>query len=63
MRHDKKFTAGHNRFVLARKIGQVVVVNDIPERLITQAIQAYLARLILHADCLFFAVIIDRDGV
>ena len=43
MRHDKKFTAGHNRFVLARKIGQVVVVNDIPEKLIIQAIQAYLA--------------------
>ena len=30
MRHDKKFTAGHNRFVLAKKIGQVVVVQDIP---------------------------------
>ena len=43
MRHDKKFTAGHNRFVLARKIGQVVVVNDIPTPIITQAIQAYLA--------------------
>ena len=43
MRHDKKFTAGHNRFVLVRGIGQVVVVRDIPEKLITQAIQAYLA--------------------
>ena len=31
MRHDKKFTAGHNRFVLAPKIGQVKVVNDIPK--------------------------------
>ena len=42
MRHDKKFTAGHNRFVLARKIGQVNVVKDIPAKIITQAIQDYL---------------------
>lgn len=41
MQHDKKFTAGHNRFVLARKIGQVDVVGDIPANIITQAIQAY----------------------
>jgi len=43
MRHDKKFTAGHNRFVLVQKIGQVKVVRDIPVHIITQAIQAYLA--------------------
>jgi len=43
MRHDKKFTAGHNRFVLARKIGQVKIVRDVPAKIITQAIQAYLA--------------------
>jgi 3-dehydroquinate synthase len=43
MRHDKKFTAGHNRFVLVPKIGQAVVVNDIPEQLITKAIDAYLS--------------------
>jgi len=43
MRHDKKFTAGKNRFVLARKIGQVAVVNDVPEKFITQSIQAYLS--------------------
>ena len=43
MRHDKKFSAGHNRFVLVPKIGRAVVVRDIPENLITQAIQAYLA--------------------
>ena len=42
MRHDKKFIAGHNRFVLISKIGQVKVVNDIPEQVITKAIQAYL---------------------
>jgi 3-dehydroquinate synthase len=42
MRHDKKFTAGHNRFVLAKKIGQVAVVRDVPAKIITQAIQAYL---------------------
>ena len=43
MRHDKKFTAGHNRFVLAQKIGQVKVVKDIPANIITQAIQSYLS--------------------
>ena len=43
MRHDKKFTAGHNRFVLAKKIGQAVIVRDVPANIITQAIQAYLA--------------------
>ncbi len=42
MRHDKKFTAGHNRFVLVGKIGRAVLVNDIPANIITQAIQAYL---------------------
>jgi len=42
MRHDKKFIEGRNRFVLAKKIGEVVVVRDIPEELITQAIQTYL---------------------
>lgn len=43
MRHDKKFTAGHNRFVLVRRIGQAVVVRDIPSKIITQAIQTYLS--------------------
>jgi len=43
MKHDKKFSAGHNRFVLARKIGQVTVVRDIPAGIITQAIQVYLS--------------------
>ena len=43
MKHDKKFAAGHNRFVLARKIGQVKVVRDVPAAIITQSIQAYLA--------------------
>ena len=42
MRHDKKFVAGRNRFVLARRIGQVDVVSDIPTDIITQSIQAYL---------------------
>jgi len=42
MRHDKKFTAGHNRFVLVQKIGQVKVVDDIPVGIVTEAIQAYL---------------------
>ncbi len=42
MRHDKKFTAGHNRFVLVRRIGQAIIVNDIPVPIITQAIKACL---------------------
>jgi len=42
MKHDKKFTAGHNRFVLAHRIGRVSVVQDIPNNIITQAIKAYL---------------------
>jgi 3-dehydroquinate synthase len=42
MRHDKKFFGGHNRFVLAKKIGRAVVVQDVPADLITQSIQAYL---------------------
>jgi len=42
MRHDKKFAAGHNRFVLAKKIGKVVVVRDVPAQIIAQAIKAYL---------------------
>lgn len=43
MQHDKKFVAGHNRFVLAHRIGKVSVVSDIPLRLITNAIKAYSA--------------------
>lgn len=40
MRHDKKFIAGRNRFVLASKIGQVKVVGDIPLPSIVNAIEA-----------------------
>jgi 3-dehydroquinate synthase len=43
MQHDKKFSAGHNRFVLARGIGRAVVVKDVPAAIIDQAIKAYLA--------------------
>ena len=41
MQHDKKFSAGHNRFVLAHKIGKVSVVRDVPQPVIIQAIQAF----------------------
>ena len=41
MRHDKKFVAGRNRFVLAAKIGQVKIVENIPAINIIQALQAY----------------------
>ena len=43
MQHDKKFTATHNRFVLAHKIGRVSVVRDVPVPIITHAIKDYLA--------------------
>jgi 3-dehydroquinate synthase len=43
MRHDKKFTAGHNRLVLARKIGDVIVRSDIPADIIDRAIESYSA--------------------
>ena len=42
MRHDKKFLAGKNRFVLAHKIGQVKVVPDVPLESIITAIKNYL---------------------
>ncbi len=40
MRHDKKFVAGRNRFVLACGIGEVKVVEGVPTKIITQAIQS-----------------------
>ncbi len=43
MSHDKKFVAGKNRFVLARRIGSVKVVCDIPIALIQEAIRTYRA--------------------
>jgi len=43
MQHDKKFVAGHNRFVLAHRIGKVSVISDIPLSIITKAIKAYSA--------------------
>ncbi len=39
MRHDKKFVAGKNRFVLARDIGKVQVVMDIPLKIIEAALK------------------------
>ncbi len=44
MQHDKKFKAGGNRFVLARKIGRVEVVEDIPPDVIRRAIQCHMGR-------------------
>lgn len=43
MRHDKKFVAGKNRFVLAQGIGRVKVVEGIPQEIITAALKKYLA--------------------
>lgn len=40
MRHDKKFVAGCNRFVLATGIGQVRVVENISADIITSAIES-----------------------
>ncbi len=41
MRHDKKFIAGKNRFVLATQIGKVKVVEGISLPVIEKAINAY----------------------
>ena len=41
MAHDKKFVAGRNRFVLAKKIGQVKVVTDVPRDIILSSIAQY----------------------
>jgi 3-dehydroquinate synthase len=39
MTHDKKFQGRKNRFVLPVKIGQVKIIEDVPEDLIRQAVQ------------------------
>jgi 3-dehydroquinate synthase len=41
--YDKKFTAGASRFVLPKRIGSVVVVEDIPELLVKNALKNYVA--------------------
>ncbi len=41
MRHDKKFVAGENRFILAEGIGRVRVVANVPQEAIISAIKAY----------------------
>lgn len=38
MKHDKKFTGGKNKFVLAQRVGQVVIREGIPEKLIMEII-------------------------
>ena len=40
MKHDKKFVAGKNRFVLARSIGSVKIVENIPTDIIIQSIKS-----------------------
>lgn len=40
MRHDKKFVAGRNRFVLASKIGQVRVAEGISQAIIVEALRS-----------------------
>ena len=43
MRHDKKFVAGKNRFVLAQRIGRVRVVANVPGNIISRAIRSLMA--------------------
>jgi 3-dehydroquinate synthase len=43
MRHDKKFVAGRNRFVLAQSIGRVNVVANVPGNIISRAIRSLMA--------------------
>ena len=42
MRHDKKFIAGKNRFVLCRQIGKVKVVEGVSPDVIKKSIQKFL---------------------
>ncbi|MBN2097250.1 MAG: 3-dehydroquinate synthase [Candidatus Omnitrophica bacterium] len=42
--HDKKFSAGKNRFVLPVAIGKVVVKEDIPQQVIDKAIKSRMTR-------------------
>ena len=39
MRHDKKFLTGKNRFVLAKEIGRVKVVEGVPLKIIRNAVK------------------------
>ncbi|OGX05430.1 MAG: 3-dehydroquinate synthase [Omnitrophica WOR_2 bacterium GWA2_47_8] len=41
MQHDKKFKAGRNRFVLAKRIGQVKVQEGVSSKFIAEAIAVY----------------------
>lgn len=42
MKHDKKFTASKNRFVLAKNIGKVSVVTGVPLTKIKKAIKSFM---------------------
>ncbi len=42
MKHDKKFISGKNRFVLARGLGKVKVVEGISLDVIQKAIKNYM---------------------
>lgn len=42
MRHDKKFVSGKNRFVLAKTIGAVKVIEDVSLDVIKSAIRKYM---------------------
>lgn len=41
--HDKKFIRGKNRFILPRKIGQVVIAEGVPEHLIKHIVKRHLS--------------------
>lgn len=42
LKHDKKFKAGKNRFVLPVSIGNVTVVEDVPQPVIEKALKRYV---------------------
>ena len=46
MRHDKKFRGADNRFVLARDIGAVCVVEDVPWPVIREAVQDCMGKAV-----------------
>lgn len=44
MKYDKKFIAGRNRFVLACKIGQIKIVENIPLAVIKESVKKFMDR-------------------
>jgi 3-dehydroquinate synthase len=40
--HDKKFIHGKNRFVLPTRIGEVKIVEDVPQSIIREVLEEHI---------------------